>query len=73
MFSQKSRSFFYGPWHSEGTANSNLEPGKLGKATFDGVYYSRVLLTNSRFSVPEGTSLKFMGMQNATTALVDVA
>ena len=57
--------------HSKGTAISEIVAGQFGKATFDGVYYSRVLLTNSRLAAPKGASLRFLGMEDSTTALVE--
>lgn len=56
---------------SEGIAASKLVPGQLGKATFDGVYYSRVLLMNSQLAAPKGASLRFLRMKDSTTALVE--
>lgn len=71
MFSRKSRALPFGLAECAASAHTNLEPGRLGKATIGGVY-SSVLLRNSQKSVPRGTSLKVVGLQNATTFLVEV-
>ena len=71
MLSQKLKSSAHRFCHSEGTAVSQLVPGQLGKAKFDGIYYSRVLLMNSHLAAPKGASLKFLRMKDSTTALVE--
>lgn len=71
MFSKKLKSSSIRLGHLEGTALSKLIPGQLGKARFHGVYYSRVLLMNSQLAVPEGTRLRFLGMQDYSTVLVE--
>lgn len=72
MFSRKLKSTSRNQFsHSEGTAVSQLIPGQLGKARFDGVYYSRVLLMNSQFAAPKGAGLRFLRMKDSTTALVE--
>lgn len=57
--------------HSMGTAISKLVPGQFGKATFDGIYYSRVLLIHSQLPAPKGASLRFLRIEDSTTALVE--
>lgn len=73
MFNRKSRTLSYLKFsHFQGTAQSNFKLGK-GTGSFGGVYYSRVRLVGSQLSVPAGTHLQLLDIENSTTAIATVA
>ena len=54
-----------------GTAASKIVCGQLGRAYFDGIYYSRVLLRNGTAAVERGQAIRLIGMQDSVTFLVE--